>query len=130
MNFKRHFSVLLAIFLLISNSGMAFSIHYCGDKIASVSFKTSHNSEKDCCGINETKSHCCKNKVIHFQKKSDNLILKAFAFNNFGAFVIAQCNPIIFPSNNNFKSAQPRIYYCDAHAPPLFKQFHQYLFYA
>ena len=37
MQFKKHISLLIAFFLLVSNSGLAFNVHYCGDKIAAVS---------------------------------------------------------------------------------------------
>jgi hypothetical protein len=132
MNLKKHISFLLAFFLLVSNSGMAFNVHYCGDEIASVSLKTeiAKDSESNCCGINEAKSHCCKDKVVHFEKKSDNGILKAFAFNAISAFLIEDWKPIIFSSIQNFKSNKAASYFCDANAPPLFKQYHQYIFYS
>lgn len=133
MNFKKHISILLAFFLLVSNSGLAFNVHYCGDEIASISLRTpvsSQNTEKDCCGIIEKKSRCCKDKVFHFQKKSDNLILKAFAFNSDFAVLIDEWNPIVFSAKPNFKSRLVNSYFCDAHAPPLFKLYHQYIFYA
>jgi hypothetical protein len=133
MNFKKHISLFLAFFLLVSNSGMAFNVHFCGDEIASVSLKTdykSKESEKNCCGINEEKSHCCKDKVIHFEKKSDNTILKAFSLNAVSAFIFEEWRPIVFSSNQCFKNSRPASYFCDAHAPPLFKQYHRYIFYA
>lgn len=133
MILKKHISFLLAFFLLVTNSGLAFNIHYCGNEIAAVSIKTtfiSTASEKSCCGINEAKSHCCKDKVIHIEKKSDNVILKAFAFNAYSFVLIDQYKSIVFSPFQNFKNHTAATYFCEAHAPPLFKQYHQYIFYA
>ena len=133
MNFKKHISLLLAFFLLVSNVGLAFDVHYCGGEIASVSLKTGFESqdfEKNCCGKVEKKSACCKDKVVHFQKKSDNVLLKVFSFNADVPFLFEEWSPIVFAKVPNFKSAPVSSYYCDAHAPPLFKLYNQYIFYA
>jgi hypothetical protein len=108
-------------------------VHYCGNEIASVSLKTNFNhsdSEKNCCGELEKKSNCCKDKVVHLQKKSDNLIVKAFAFNANYFFVVPLQKSVIFTPNSYFKTSLTTTYYCDAHAPPLFKLYSQYLLYA
>ena len=71
MNFRKNICITLALLLLVSNNGFAFNVHYCGDEISSVSFKTSISSieiEKNCCGEIEKKSNCCDTKVLHFQK--------------------------------------------------------------
>jgi hypothetical protein len=133
MKFKRQISLLLAFFLLVSNMGFAFNVHYCGDDVSSVSLKTaflSQNSEDNCCGIVKKKSHCCNDKVVHFQKKADHLILKSFSFNPDFTFLIEEWNPIAFFAIKNFKNSQTTTYYCDANAPPFFKLYRQYIFYA
>ena len=133
MKFKKHISILLAFFLLVSNVGLAFDVHYCGNKIASVSLKTpflSQDFEKNCCEKIEKKSACCKDKVVHFQKKSDNLLIKAFSLNADIPFLIEEWDPIVFSGITNFKSFENTFYYCDAHSPPLFKLYSQYIFYA
>jgi hypothetical protein len=133
MRFKKHISILLAFFLLVSNVGLAFDVHYCGKEIASVSLKTdysSQNSEKKCCDKVEKKSPCCKDKVVHFQKKSDNVLIKAFSLNADVPFLIKEWNPIVFSKGIIFKSFENNSYYCDAHSPPLFKLYSQYIFYA
>jgi hypothetical protein len=134
MKFKRHICLLFAFFLLVSNLGMAFSAHYCGDELASVSLKTSfssQNSEESCCGeAIEKKEHCCKDKVVRFQKKADNVIVKSFSFSIDAPFQAQEWNPIVVSLNSNFKSSQITSYYCDVNAPPFFKLYHQYVFYA
>lgn len=132
MKFKNHISIILVFFLLVSNVGLAFNVHYCGEKIESISLKTetsSINTEKGCCKkIASKKNSCCKDKVFHFQQKSDNLIVKAFS-PHFDSYLIEEWNPIVFCNHSNFKNSQITSY-CDANAPPLYKLYSQYIFYA
>jgi hypothetical protein len=133
MNIKKCTSLFLAFLLLVSNVGLAFNVHYCGEKIASVSLSTivSAPTEKGCCEkIAAKKESCCKDKVVNFQKKSDTAIIKAFSFNPQFPFLIQEWQTIVFSSNTNFNTTQTTAYFCDANAPPLFKLYSQYIFYA
>ena len=133
MKFRKHISVIIAFFLLVSNVGLAFNVHYCGDEIASVSLKTSvssHDYEKDCCGVVEKKSNCCNDRIVQFQKKIDHSVLKAFSSDSVFTFTVEEWHPVILTPVSNFKSNQATSYYCDANAPPFFKLYHQYIFYA
>jgi len=133
MKFKKHLSVFLAVLLLVSNVGLAFNVHYCGDKIASISLNSSLPSlqtEKGCCKkIASKKDSCCKDKKIVFQKKADNGIIKSFSFQFDYDFLVSNYHPIVFSEVSNFKNNQTLSYYCDANAPPLFKLYSQYLLY-
>ncbi|HRA74387.1 MAG TPA: hypothetical protein PLB11_16360, partial [Flavobacterium sp.] len=91
--------------------------------------------EKSCCApeassLVEKKESCCKDKVIHFEKKQENVIIKSFTFQSDFIFLIEEWNPIIFTEFSNFEDSRIISYYCDANAPPLFKLYHQYIFYA
>jgi hypothetical protein len=133
MNFRKHICSLLAVLLLVSNVGFAFNVHYCGDEIASVSLKSSFlskNTEENCCGIVEEKSHCCKNKVLHFQKKSETSTFNVFTFNSDILFLNQDWKPFQITSTPNFKRNSVTSYFCDANAPPFFKLYSQYIFYA
>lgn len=132
MNLKKCTGLFLAILLLVSNIGFSFDVHYCGGQIASVSLNTSVAAapEKKCCGMSEKKSSCCKDKVVHLEKKSDDATLKFFFFQFAFPAVIQEFKPIAFLSIPNFKSNQIISYYSDANAPPLFKLYHQYIFYS
>jgi len=133
MNFRKHICSFLAVLLLVSNVGFAFNVHYCGDEIASVSLKSafsSNNTEKNCCGIVEKKSHCCKNKVFHFQKKSETSNFNVFTFNSDIFFLNQDWNLFLITSSPNFKRNSFTSYFCDANAPPFFKLYSQYIFYA
>lgn len=132
MIFKKHISILLTVFLLISNLGLAFNVHYCGDKIDSVSLNTISNSSKtidDCCGIVEKDSKCCNDKIIKAENKSDQINVKSLTFDiNFLA-TISDWKPTVFNSKINFKQRENSTYYCDANAPPLYLLYSQYTFY-
>ncbi|PAM92132.1 hypothetical protein B4N84_25295 [Flavobacterium sp. IR1] len=132
MSMKKCTVLFLAVLLLVSNIGFAFDVHYCGGKIASVSLNTAASAapEKKCCGKTEKKSSCCKDKVVHFEKKSDDATLKIFFFQLAFPAVIQEFNPIVFLAIPNFKNSQIISYCSDANAPPLFKLYSQYIFYA
>jgi hypothetical protein len=141
MNLKKYISFLLAIFLLVSNTGFAIGVHYCGGTVASVkpifwkNSETLNKEEKGCCPpkVSTTvskKDNCCKNKVVHFQKKSGKVTLNSITFQPDFIFLFEEWNPIIISKSANFERSQIIFYYCDANAPPLFKLYHQYIFYA
>jgi hypothetical protein len=133
MNFRKQICSLLAVLLLVSNIGFAFNVHYCGDEIATVTLESSFlskNTEENCCGIVEKKSHCCKDKVLHFQKKSETSSFKIVAFNYDILIVNNDWKPIVTSSIPNFKRNSTTYYFCDANAPPFFKLYNQYIFYA
>jgi hypothetical protein len=133
MNFRKHICITLALVLLVSNIGFAFNVHYCGDEMASISFKTSLSSneiEKNCCGEIEKKSNCCHNKVLHFQKKSETSLSQLC----FQTADFHLSNNVWKPNTSivisNFKTNTIPTYFCDANAPPCFKLYSQYIFYA
>ncbi|MHC0439977.1 HYC_CC_PP family protein [Flavobacterium sp. 3-210] len=132
MNLKKCTGLFLAFLLLVSNMGFAFDVHYCGGEIASVSLNTTTKAapEKKCCGESEKKSSCCKDKVVHFEKKSDNATVKIFFFQLDFPAVLPEYKSIAFLAVPNFKSNQITSYYADANAPPLFKLYNQYIFYS
>lgn len=123
----------MSFLILVSNMGLAFNVRYCGSEITSVTLKTpaeDKNLEKDCCGVVEKKSHCCKDKEVKFQKKTDNLIQKTVSFHTDFIFLANEWNPLVLSFVSNFKKDSFLLYCCDANAPPFFKLYHQYIFYA
>lgn len=131
MRFQKPIVLLLAVLLLFSNVGLALNVHYCDDQIASVSLNASKPAEieEDCCGVVEEKSHCCKDRVVFIEKKSDQALLQSFAF-EWAVAVLPNFSSPVFSAPSVFHSPkQLAAYYCDAHAPPLFKLYSQYIFY-
>jgi len=133
MKFKKHISLFLAFFLLVSNVGLAFNVHYCGDEIDSVSLKPSfvdNDSEENCCGVVEKISKCCKDKVIVIQKNTHDATIKYFSVQFDYHFLVQDFYCFNFTFPQFFNKTILNSYYCDANAPPLFKLYSQYIFYA
>ncbi|MFM9988203.1 HYC_CC_PP family protein [Flavobacterium sp.] len=133
MRIRKHISILLAVLLLVSNVGLAFNVHYCGGEIASVSLKNpffNQNTEDSCCGVVEKKSNCCNDKVLKFDKKSDNSIVKLVSFQIDTPFVFQEWKPIVFGEKPVFENRRIVSYTCNANAPPIFKRNCQLIFYA
>jgi hypothetical protein len=133
MIFKKQISVFLAILLLVSNVGLAFNAHYCGGELASISLNSpliSLKSEKGCCEkVVSTKDSCCKDKKIVIQKKTENGVFKSFSFQLDCTFILPETPTFGYTASPVFQKKEALSYYCDAHAPPLFKLYSQYLLY-
>lgn len=133
MVFKKHISILLTIFLLVSNLGLAFNVHYCDDEIASISINaapTSAETLDECCGVIEKESQCCNDKVIKAELKSDQIIAKTLSFTADFIAITDYWKPQVFNQKTTFKKRDAIAYYCDANAPPLYLLYSQYTFYA
>jgi hypothetical protein len=130
MKFKKHISLLLTFFLLVSNLGLAFNVHYCGDTIASISLSTTANSEANCCGAIEKESKCCNDKIIKAEPKSDQLVMKSGSFEPTVLSDYNDWSPSLFAALTRYKTRENAIYYCDANEPPLYLLYCQYTFYA
>lgn len=139
MQFKKHILVLLAFFLLISNSGLAFNVHYCGEKIAAISSVFSSDevckmpsaAEKKCCSKKEaTKKKCCSDKEVSLKSNSEKFTLKSISFDFDFIFYPKAFIANEFRFVKKSSVSQTIQYYCDAHAPPLYKLYCQYTFYA
>ncbi len=122
--------------MLVSTSGFAFNVHYCGEEIASVSSifaKSQVETENaEACCIEKAKENktCCSDKVVKIKGKAD-VVVKTFDL-KISAFV-----PVDYASIavRIFQTAEiePRqffIYDGGSNGPPLYKLYHQLLFYA
>lgn len=143
MNFKKCTSFILALLVLVSNIGLAFNVHYCYGKIAAVSsvFSTEEvcNTEKEveeakaCCTKKNETDHkkCCTDKLVNLPDKPDDSVIKTFSFNFEMPFVVIECKPVFFITvDAQQKQKAISFYRSEAHAPPLFKLYSQYIFYA
>ena len=138
MNFKKHISIFLALFILLVNSSASLVLHYCHDQIAYVALVYQENklvdsaSEDSCCASDsvEDDGGCCSNEEIKVEKKVDYSLLKDFQF-HFAAvtFPVYQEKNFDFKKDNYIKHENVS-FYCDSHAPPLYKLYSQYVFYA
>ena len=135
MNFRKHISIVLATLILLANLGLSFAVHYCKDEIASVSFQYQEDEPcvedvKSCCTTADSHDSCCSNKLIKVEKKTDDILVKTFQLDLEQAVFVADWKPnlVAFESEKNISNEAA--YYCDSHAPPLYKLYCQLVFYA
>ena len=138
MNFKRHISVFLALFILLVNSSASLVLHYCHDQIASIALvyqenKVVNSAEEDsCCAADDKldEKSCCSNEEIKVDKKIDYSILKGFQFNVLA--VTFENKTPSFINEDAALSINKKVldYYCDSNAPPFYKLYSQLIFYA
>jgi hypothetical protein len=139
MNFKKHISIITALLILVSNSGLAFSVHYCEGKIASISSVFSKEEvcdmpvvvEKTCCAkVETTHKDCCSDKKVDLKNKTEKIILKTVSLDFEPAF-FSEYKTHLFTAADSPKCAAEKVaFYCDSNAPPLYKLYCQYTFYA
>lgn len=138
MNFKRHISIFLALFILLVNSSASLVMHYCHDQIAYISLvyqenKIADSATEDSCCTSDDKADdksCCSNEEIKVDKKIDYSIVKGFQFDVL-AVTFDDKAPIL--SNQvSVLSTNKKVldYYCDSNAPPFYKLYSQLIFYA
>lgn len=136
MKFIRNtYCFILAFVLLVSNSGILLDAHYCGKTLVGISLKNTlayNQPSASCCSLKSIKkASCCHNKVVHLHKKNDYSETKTFGIPFQVYFVASEIILHQFSKNSiqNFKPLQST-FYCEAHAPPFYKLYHQLLFYA
>ena len=67
---------MIALFYLSATSGMVLNVHYCMDKISSISFgheKDHNDGTCDKCGMLKTENHCCKDEVAEVKLNDAHL---------------------------------------------------------
>ena len=135
MNFRKYISIVLASLILLANLGLSFSVHYCKDEIASVSFQFKKEEpcvEKvtSCCSKAASHASCCSDKVIKVQKKTDDILVKIVQL-ELQSVVFNTDWESFFKAFESENATSNRVcFYCDSHAPPLYKLHCQFVFYA
>lgn len=133
MKFKKQLCIILTFFLLVSTLGLVYNVHYCEDKVASVTLQyaaETTSAEQGCCGEVEKESKCCKNKIIKSDVKSDQLLVKSLSIDSEYIPILFNWNSLVFVSIPFCEPTETIAYYCDTHAPPLYLLYSQYTFYA
>lgn len=140
MQFKKHISLLLVFFLLVSNSGLAFTVHFCGGKLASISSEFSSEKickmpekviEKSCCAKSQpTHKKCCSDKKINLKTKTEKITVKTIVLNSSSVLFLNNTKSFTFVAVPNTVSSQVNLFSCDANAPPLYLLYSQFTFYA
>ena len=139
MSFKKSTSLILIFFLLVSNMGMALNVHFCEGKLASISSaykveetcKMPKSSGKKCCAEKDADhKKCCSDKELDLKKKTEEVVVKTFSFQIDMPSLVEDWKPLVFEALPQSIKQTPIEYCCDANAPPLFKLYSQYIFYA
>ncbi len=140
MIFKKQISVFIAFFVLVSNSGLAFNVHFCEGKIASITSvfsdtevcKMPVKEAKICCAKKEelAQKKCCSDKEVNLKNKTEKIIIKTVAFDMDTVFYFSEYKTPQFGLSQDQSQTPIVAYYCDANAPPLYKLYCQFTFYA
>jgi hypothetical protein len=67
---KKTTGILCLLIYISALSGWSAVIHYCGDKVASISILTSQENDDCCC--NTVKSHCCSDQKVETKIHKDH----------------------------------------------------------
>ena len=135
MNFRKTIGFLLASLILLSNLGLQISLHYCQEEFVGISFLNATfepcaKKNSSCCEKVSSHKDCCSNKELKIEKNSTDFVLKSHYFDLDFCF---------FSKNNytnlSFKNTLKKIdsetaFYCESNAPPLYKLYCQFIFYA
>lgn len=137
--FQRYlYSCVLVATLLFSNLGLAINIHYCGNTVEKIEFGyassincAEETHEKSCCKekAEVNKTDCCKDQTI--KQKTDDVVkvIQLQHFSDFVSPVIYKLQPLIITEVVLPKKVDVA-FYCESNAPPLYKLYQQFLFYA
>ncbi len=139
MNFKKHISIYLALFILLVNSSASLVLHFCNDQIAYVSLVYQENklvdstSEASCCTsetIYTDDKGCCSNEEIKVEKKNEYSVLKDISYTFSPLFFENNCTAFLDHKCFLVTPKQTVSYCCDSNAPPFYKLYSQLIFYA
>lgn len=137
MIFKKQISLLLAFLVLVSNTGLAFNIHYCEGKIASItSIFTKEEvceiplKQDSCCAILENNhKKCCSDKEVILKNKAEKEVIKTLAL-DFIPLLFNENSEKYFLSQTLILVKRANAYSFHANAPPLYQLYCQLTFYA
>ncbi len=135
MHFRKHISIILATLILLANLSLSFSVHYCNDEIASVSFQYQNeepciDEETVCCTKQDTHESCCATKSTQVNKTTDDVFFKTFQVKLQPAVLNTIFNQNLILNVTELHKPAVTLYYFDSQAPPLYKLYCQMVLYA
>lgn len=143
MKLKKHISALLSVLILFANIGVVLNVHYCHGKVSSVALNyraeercgmpKQHHAKKACCAKTEkvTKKSCCKHDVVKIQDNADKAPVKSFQLDLAAFYVSEGYSNTFFGSVAHVAITKDApAFYAETNAPPLYKLYCQYVFYA
>ncbi|WP_395045136.1 hypothetical protein [Flavobacterium sp.] len=139
MHYKKHISLIIAFFLLVSNSGLAFNVHFCEGKIASISSvftkeevcETPIKEEKTCCYNPKTEhKKCCSDREVNLKAKTEKSVVNTISFDLNSLFYYVELETIRYNLVKLIQFSQIIEYCYNSNAPPFYKLYCQFTFYA
>lgn len=138
MLLKKQISLLIAFLLLVSNSGVAFNVHFCDDKISGISSVFSKEDscivptlkKKNCCTkpIKANKK-CCSDQEINLKNKSEKIVIKTISFEIYYSDFTVGWKPAFYFETPSVSILKQKNYYCNSNAPPFYILYSQSTFY-
>lgn len=88
---RKLFIGMISLLYLSTSAGIALNIHYCMNRIASVSLYHGEAEEDGCgtCGMSKTDNHCCKDETKLVKLSDDHQPVKSFLSAFFTPAIIA-----------------------------------------
>lgn len=137
MNFKKHIAIFFAIYYLAIGSGFAINLHFCGGELESVSTALSEIVcgkvvETSCCSVKkEVVSDCCDDETVDFNEAADDETILPYS-EVFHACLELLPNvfSIGFSEVSARKQAALPFYTFQSNAPPLYKLYCTFIYYA
>lgn len=142
MKLKKYISTLLSALILFANIGLVLNVHYCHGRVSSVALSyrakeqcgmPKQQPKKTCCAkaVKVEKKSCCKHDVVKIQDTADKTPVKAFQL-DLGAFYVSEAysNAFFATAVNAVVQKDAPAFYAETNAPPRYKLYCQYVFYA
>lgn len=132
---KRILIFTMSLLLLVSATGLTFTVHFCGDRIASLSSgfpdsvaQRSSGIESCCAKKAKADKGCCSEKLVKIKAKPEVVAKQEVKLDFTSPAVLAA------PLFNSYLPVASPIhifrYDCIPHGPPLYKLYNQFMLYA
>lgn len=135
----------MVFFLMFSNIGLALNVHYCGGQIDKVTLSYPHidrdgkdceleqKTVHNCCADRDTSLNeetCCEDQTLT-QETSEKVVVKTLDISSHTAILTSpQSLEINFICEIILPKKEVIAFYCDSNAPPFYKLYNQFIFYA
>lgn len=137
MKFKRNIAIAFTCYYMMICVGLTLTVHFCGGMLAGVSAITQvevNNSTPDpeaCCVVKtETNKDCCNDAIIDLSEVKEDSLFSTFDISAQFVAIIPELTSIVFKTIKfENKIALPN-YTFQSNAPPLYKLYSTYIFYA
>ena len=139
VKFHKSLYLFFAVFFMMTKVGFAFNLHFCGDRLASVttmfekqgcSMEMAMEAIPSCESEQLTKPGCCSDEILLVQNQDENPLSDISQLSEQQVFALAATifvlQTVTFEALVDTSSQQ---YTYTAHAPPLYKLYCAHTFY-